>query len=87
MSPEKIKEEKRKETNESQYLQNKEESHVTYTLMMVDPDAPTPDDPKFAFWRHWIVTGLQPPSGESSVVSISNLHPVTQYHPPGPKAE
>lgn len=54
--------------------------------MMVDPDAPTPDDPKFAFWRHWIVTGLQPLSGDSSVVAATKF-PVTGYHPPGPKAE
>lgn len=63
-----------------------DDSRATYTLMMVDPDAPTPDDPKFAFWRHWIVTGLQPLSGDSSVVAATKF-PVTGYHPPGPKAE
>lgn len=63
-----------------------EESQATYTLMMIDPDAPTPDDPKFAFWRHWVVTGLRPLSGDSSVVAATKF-PATEYHPPGPKAE
>ncbi|KAK8050281.1 hypothetical protein PG994_012011 [Apiospora phragmitis] len=29
-----------------------------YTFLMIDSDAPTPEDPKFAFWRHWVVSGL-----------------------------
>ncbi|CAN8097729.1 unnamed protein product [Discula destructiva] len=61
-----------------------ESSSASYTLMLVDPDAPTPDDPKFAFWRHWIVPGLQPLSGDSSQVAETKP-PITKYHPPGPK--
>jgi phosphatidylethanolamine-binding protein (PEBP) family uncharacterized protein len=34
------------------------EGEERYTLMLLDPDAPTPADPKFGYWRHWIVTGL-----------------------------
>jgi phosphatidylethanolamine-binding protein len=36
-----------------------------YTIMFLDPDAPTPDDPKFGYWRHWIVRGCwrQPGTG------------------------
>ncbi|KAF5133549.1 hypothetical protein E5D57_004175 [Metarhizium anisopliae] len=26
---------------------------------LVDPDAATPYEPKFAFWRHWALPGLQ----------------------------
>ncbi|KAF7586719.1 hypothetical protein BBP40_008398 [Aspergillus hancockii] len=51
-----------------------------YTLLLTDPDAPTPDDPKFAYWRHWVVSGLQP-SG-SAVASAQTL---TEYLGPGPK--
>ena len=26
-----------------------------YTVIMVDPDAPYPDNPKYKYWLHWIV--------------------------------
>ncbi|KAB8076491.1 phosphatidylethanolamine-binding protein [Aspergillus leporis] len=51
-----------------------------YTLLLTDPDAPTPDDPKFAYWRHWVVSGLQP--SESPEASAKTL---TEYLGPGPK--
>jgi hypothetical protein len=53
-----------------------------YTLLLTDPDAPTPDDPKFAYWRHWVVSGLQP--SESPEASAKTL---TEYLGPGPKDE
>lgn len=31
---------------------------VSYTLVMTDPDAPSRKDPKFAQWRHWLVSVL-----------------------------
>lgn len=62
------------------------DSNTAYTLMLVDPDAPTPDDPKYAFWRHWVITGLEPLSGEGNVVAATK-QPVTSYHPPGPTKE
>ncbi|KAL4946940.1 phosphatidylethanolamine-binding protein [Aspergillus filifer] len=52
---------------------------TTYTLLHIDPDAPTPDDPKFAYWRHWVVTGLKPADG------ISDAPALTAYLGPGPK--
>lgn len=55
----------------------------SYTLILTDPDAPTPDDPRFAFWRHWVLTGLRP-SGDSGGESTSA---VTEYLGPGPKDE
>lgn len=59
---------------------------TSYTLMLVDPDAPTPDDPKFAFWRHWIINGLEPLSGEGTIVAATK-QAATAYHPPGPTKE
>ncbi|KAI7782611.1 hypothetical protein LA080_013099 [Diaporthe eres] len=59
---------------------------TSYTLMLVDPDAPTPDDPKFAFWRHWIINGLEPLGGEGTIVAATKP-PATAYHPPGPTKE
>ncbi|KAL4924130.1 YbhB/YbcL family Raf kinase inhibitor-like protein [Aspergillus undulatus] len=51
----------------------------TYALLLIDPDAPTPDDPKFAYWRHWVISGLKP--GEK----IDNVPALTEYLGPGPK--
>ncbi|OJJ54771.1 hypothetical protein ASPSYDRAFT_93672 [Aspergillus sydowii CBS 593.65] len=50
-----------------------------YTLLLVDPDAPTPDDPKYAYWRHWVVSGLKPGNG------IEPASALTKYLGPGPK--
>ncbi|KAL4794259.1 phosphatidylethanolamine-binding protein [Aspergillus venezuelensis] len=52
---------------------------ATYTLLQIDPDAPTPDDPKFAYWRHWVVTGLKPAG------TITDAPALTAYLGPGPK--
>ncbi|KAL4867241.1 hypothetical protein BDV12DRAFT_171754 [Aspergillus spectabilis] len=50
-----------------------------YTLLLVDPDAPTPDDPKFAYWRHWVVSGLK------ASETITDAPALTEYLGPGPK--
>ncbi|KAI9158070.1 OV-16 antigen [Paramyrothecium foliicola] len=61
-------------------------SSANYLLMLVDPDAPTPDDPKFAFWRHWVLPGLQPLSSGEGVVAQTKPA-LTEYLAPGPKDE
>ncbi|KAL4783573.1 phosphatidylethanolamine-binding protein [Aspergillus varians] len=53
--------------------------YQSYTLILVDPDAPSPDDPKFAYWRHWVVSGLKPADG------IEPPSALTEYLGPGPK--
>ncbi|KAI1761779.1 phosphatidylethanolamine-binding protein [Hypoxylon sp. FL1150] len=61
---------------------------ASYTFILVDPDAPTPDDPKFAFWRHYVVSGLKPgPSEEEYETSVkgSGGKVLTAYLGPGPK--
>lgn len=57
-----------------------------FTLMLIDPDAPTPDDPKFAYWRHWVVTNVSVPEGEGDDV-VGTGRTLTQYLAPGPKDE
>ncbi|EKD17142.1 uncharacterized protein L3040_005363 [Drepanopeziza brunnea f. sp. 'multigermtubi'] len=52
---------------------------TSYTLLLVDPDAPTPEDPKFAYWRHWIVTGLTGSTSQDAALAA------TAYLGPGPK--
>lgn len=62
----------------------------TFTLLLIDPDAPTPDDPKFAYWRHWVVTGIPTSistSGSSSEGDVKDGKTVTPYLAPGPKDE
>ncbi|KAI1108948.1 phosphatidylethanolamine-binding protein [Nemania sp. NC0429] len=56
----------------------------TYTFILTDPDAPTPDDPKFAFWRHWVVSGLRPQSADGGAAASSSAE-LTAYLGPGPK--
>ncbi|CAM9923116.1 unnamed protein product, partial [Phaeothamnion confervicola] len=36
-----------------------------YTLLMVDPDAPSPQDPVAAEWLHWMVVNM-PGEGEGT---------------------
>jgi phosphatidylethanolamine-binding protein len=55
-------------------------------LLLVDPDAPTPDDPKFAFWRHWVVSRLKPLTSATGIVA-EGKPPLTEYLGPGPKDE
>lgn len=59
----------------------------TYTFMMIDPDAPTPSDPKFGYWRHWVVSSIPPsPSSSSSEADITARgKTLTPYLAPGPK--
>lgn len=54
-------------------------SDASYTFILADPDAPTPDDPKFAFWRHWVVSGLKPGAEARGGKTL------TEYLGPGPK--
>lgn len=65
------------------HVTNHHQSHVssdtTYTLLLIDPDAPTPDDPKFAYWRHWVISRI--PSGAAAAEGKT----LTQYLAPGPK--
>ncbi|KAI1085032.1 phosphatidylethanolamine-binding protein [Whalleya microplaca] len=59
-------------------------SSASYTFILTDPDAPTPDDPKFAFWRHYVLSGLQPLSAGQTVVTQTKPA-LTEYLGPGPK--
>ncbi|KAI1464255.1 PEBP-like protein [Daldinia caldariorum] len=54
-------------------------SSASYLFMLTDPDAPTPDDPKFAFWRHYVVGGLKPEGKGGEAKTL------TEYLGPGPK--
>ncbi|PRP77407.1 putative phosphatidylethanolamine-binding protein [Planoprotostelium fungivorum] len=57
------------------------EPEAFYTLLMIDPDAPSREDHKFGPWRHWIVTNI---AGSAGDVSGGEKH--TPYIGPGPGA-
>lgn len=49
----------------------------TYTLMMVDPDAPKPNAPKYRSWLHWLVINI--PAND-----VARGEEVLGYQPPEP---
>jgi phosphatidylethanolamine-binding protein (PEBP) family uncharacterized protein len=49
----------------------------TYTLMLVDPDAPSPHAPKYRSWLHWLVINI--PAND-----VYRGETVTEYMPPSP---
>jgi len=56
---------------------NQFETGKYYTLVMLDPDAPSRKNPKFRSWLHWIVINIQ--SGR-----VKNGTEVVSYRPPTP---
>ncbi|THH28601.1 hypothetical protein EUX98_g5578 [Antrodiella citrinella] len=61
---------------------------VSYTLVMVDLDAPYRKDPIYRSFRHWVVTGLKSPadtaSKTSNLTALKTSGATTPYRPPGP---
>lgn len=59
-------------------------SAQSFTFFLIDPDAPTPDDPKFGYWRHWVVINI--PCGATADIASAGTT-LTPYLAPGPKDE
>ncbi|XP_053319059.1 phosphatidylethanolamine-binding protein 4 [Spea bombifrons] len=53
-----------------------------YTLIMVDPDAPSRSNPKHKFWRHWLVADI--PGLVLSLGSLSSAKILSDYKRPTP---
>ncbi|CAO3699329.1 unnamed protein product [Rhizopus stolonifer] len=49
-----------------------------YTLLMVDPDAPSKENPKFSPYRHWVVVNIP---GSSNLASAQHI---SKYIGPAP---
>lgn len=60
-----------------------EDSNVTYTITITDPDAPSRDNPEWSEFCHFIATGVKI-SESSSVVRLSGFKDIMSYKPPGP---
>ncbi|CDO98375.1 unnamed protein product [Coffea canephora] len=55
------------------------EPHKFYTLVMIDPDDPSPSEPTLREWAHWIVTDI--PGGSIA----SQGKEILSYMPPHPQ--
>ena len=53
-----------------------------YTVLMVDPDAPSRDNPSNKYWLHWAIGnikaseiryGVRKPTGYEEIMSMNNL--------------
>ncbi|CAL5193071.1 unnamed protein product [Lathyrus oleraceus] len=56
---------------------------IYYTLVLVDPDAPSPSYPSFREYLHWMVTDIPATTGASfgnEVVSYEKPHPNLGIH-------
>ncbi|CAN8016935.1 unnamed protein product [Ixodes persulcatus] len=53
-------------------------SNSLYTIVMVDPDAPSRQDPKMRFWRHWLLVNVP------ANCDLSGADCVTEYAGPSP---
>ncbi|XP_057436600.1 protein HEADING DATE 3A-like [Lotus japonicus] len=54
-----------------------------YTLIMVDPDAPSPSDPNMREYLHWLVTNIPATTGSGfgqEIVSYENPRPTSGIH-------
>ncbi|KAH7918163.1 PEBP-like protein [Leucogyrophana mollusca] len=57
---------------------------ATYTLAMVDPDAPSRADPRWGQWRHWLVTGVKPLAPGAVKFAAVDVPAVSPYIGPSP---
>lgn len=55
-----------------------------YLLMMVDPDAPSKNHPKYRYWRHWLIANISGTDLKTGKISGNEL---TSYHGPTPPPE
>ncbi|TDL22538.1 PEBP-like protein [Rickenella mellea] len=69
------------------------EGNATYTLAMLDPDAPSHEDRKYGPFRHWLISKMRPPTPsdvesaaatEEGLLLTQSFKPITTYRPPGP---
>ncbi|XP_059497081.1 phosphatidylethanolamine-binding protein 4 isoform X2 [Stegostoma tigrinum] len=54
---------------------------MNYVLIMVDPDAPSKENPKYRFWRHWLMTDIHGKDLQTGFIQGTVL---SEYRPPTP---
>jgi len=55
-----------------------------YTLICIDPDAPSPEHPEFRHWLHWLVINIPGTGGDH--VDPHKGHTLAPYMGPSPPA-
>ncbi|TFK91314.1 PEBP-like protein [Polyporus arcularius HHB13444] len=64
-------------------------AEASYTLAMLDPDAPFRAEAIYRSFRHWVITGIKAPavtSNSAEALNALKTHPATTpYRPPGPR--
>ncbi|KAH9846903.1 PEBP-like protein [Lenzites betulinus] len=64
-------------------------AEASYTLAMLDPDAPSRAQPLYRTFRHWVITGMKGPAltaNSADALNALKTHPsTTPYRPPGPR--
>ncbi|XP_054854323.1 phosphatidylethanolamine-binding protein 4 isoform X2 [Eublepharis macularius] len=70
-----------KEWNSPNVRYQKADRNKHYVLIMVDPDAPSRANPKYRYWRHWLVTNIR---GTDLKTGKVQGHVLTDYIRPTP---
>ncbi|XP_005992654.1 phosphatidylethanolamine-binding protein 4 isoform X2 [Latimeria chalumnae] len=60
---------------------SKANENENYVMIMVDPDAPRRDQPRFRYWRHWLVTDILGKNLKAGVIKGKTL---SEYRRPTP---
>ncbi|XP_065103742.1 phosphatidylethanolamine-binding protein 4 [Paramisgurnus dabryanus] len=79
--PKKFREKMTKEWGPPQVQLTGAKKKRKYTLMMVDPDAPSRMNPSLANWRHWVIVGIK---GSGLVNGDIRGHELSAYQRPTP---
>jgi len=70
--------------NEPRHCHFSSESGKFYSLVCVDPDAPSPEHPRFRHWLHWLVINIPGNGGEH--VDTHQGNTLAPYIGPSPPA-
>ncbi|XP_057212409.1 phosphatidylethanolamine-binding protein 4 [Triplophysa rosa] len=80
--PQKVREKISKEWGPPQVQLPGVKEERKYTLIMVDPDAPSRKKPSRAYWRHWLLVGIQGKNFMNGDVRGIELSAYTRPTPP-----
>jgi len=70
--------------NQPKHCHFPSESGKWYTMICVDPDAPSPDNPEFRHWLHWLVINIPGTGGDHIDPHQGNT--IATYMGPSPPA-
>ncbi|XP_058640970.1 phosphatidylethanolamine-binding protein 4 isoform X1 [Onychostoma macrolepis] len=80
--PQRIREKISKEWGPPQIQLPSADEEKKYTLLMVDPDAPSRQKPSRAYWRHWLLVDIKGEALQRGDVSAVELSAYTRPTPP-----